>query len=80
MYNNLLGYIVSNYKTQKEFAKRLGISRTSLHSKLNGLTNFSQDDIMKCIEFLDLNPEEVIKIFLVKKFRKKEQYKLNKEG
>lgn len=57
-YRKLRGRIVEKYATSKVFAEKIGLSETSLSSKLNCKTGFSQEDIEKWADALDIKPEE----------------------
>lgn len=62
-YSILRGKIVEKYKTQKLFAKELGISERSLSLKLNNRIYFTQDEILKCIKLLDEPLEKIVPLF-----------------
>lgn len=57
-YNKLKGRIVEKYGTQANFADVLGISNNSISKKLNCKTGFSQSDINKWAELLDIPVSE----------------------
>lgn len=73
LYSKLKGKIKEKYGTQEAFAKRLGISRTSLSLKLNNLSEFSQREIMDSITLLGLNGAEVDEYFFTLEVQKTEQ-------
>ena len=58
-YNKLRGRIVEKYGTHEKFSKALGISKNSLSLKINGKTGFSQADIIKWCELLDIDVSEI---------------------
>lgn len=58
-YSKLKGRIIEKCGTQKAFAELLGINVSTLTSKLLGYTYFTQDEIMKSIEILEIVPSEV---------------------
>jgi hypothetical protein len=58
-YSKLRGRITEKCGTQQAFAKLLGIAECTLTSKLNGYTYFTQEEIYRIMEILDINPEEV---------------------
>ena len=58
-YAKLKGRITEKCGTQKEFAKRLGISETALTTKLSGKAYFSQPQIEKSVGVLDIPLGEV---------------------
>ena len=62
-YSKLKGRIIEKCGTQKAFAELLGINVSTLTSKLLGYTYFTQDEIMKSIEILDIAPSEVFLYF-----------------
>lgn len=53
-YGQLLGRMKEKGFTQKELAKAVGISETSLNLKLNNKGNFRQDEIVRLSERLDI--------------------------
>lgn len=55
-YSKLKGRIIEKLGSQKVFAERLGISDATMTSKLTGKTYFSQDEIMKAIDVLAIEP------------------------
>ena len=57
-YDRLRGRIVEKYGSQEEFAKVIGISSNSMSKKMNGKTGFSQKDIIKWSELLDISKSE----------------------
>lgn len=65
-YSILRGKIVEKYKTQKLFAKELGISERSLSLKLNNRIYFTQDEILKCIKLLNEPLEKIVPLFFCK--------------
>ncbi len=62
-YNKLRGRIIEKYGTHERFSKALGISKNSLSLKINGKTGFSQADIVKWCELLDLDVDEIGEYF-----------------
>lgn len=57
-YSKLKGRIIELYGTQRNFAKKLGISQNSLSKKLTCKTEFSQKDIIKWSNLLGINKDE----------------------
>lgn len=57
-YKKLRGRIVERFGSQTNFAEKLGISATSLSKKMQCKTGFSQEDIEKWAELLDINRAE----------------------
>lgn len=62
-YNKLRGRIVEKYGTQAKFAQELGISSTAMSEKMTGKTTFSQRDIEKWRQLLDIDSEDIGKYF-----------------
>lgn len=62
-YNKLRGRIVEKYGTQGKFAEALGLSNNSLSNKLNCKIGFSQDDILKWAELLDISSSDFYEYF-----------------
>ena len=62
-YSKLKGRITEKCGTQRAFAGLLGITECTLTSKLNGYTYFTQSDIMRSIDLLDIDPGDVALYF-----------------
>lgn len=58
-YEKLRGRIREKMSSDTVFAKRLGISKTSLSLRLNNQIHFSQRDIYKSMRILQISPEEL---------------------
>lgn len=58
-YSKLLGKIKEVCKTQEEFAKMLNLSAASINYKLNNKKYFTQNEIFKAIEILDIKENEI---------------------
>ena len=58
-YNKLKGRIIERYGSQEAFSKAIGMSPTSLSLKMTGQTGFSQRDIQKWSDLLDIQTEEI---------------------
>lgn len=66
-YNKLKGLIKQYFSTQANFAKFLKVGTTTLNSRLNGETFFTQEEIDKCIKVFRLNTaEEIEETFFTK--------------
>ena len=59
LYSKLRGRITEKCGTQQALAKALGVAECTLTSKLNGYTYFSQEEIFRIMEILDIKPEEI---------------------
>lgn len=55
-YSKLKGRIIEKCGTQKNFAEQLGISEATMTSKLTGLTYFSQNEIIRAMNILSIEP------------------------
>lgn len=58
-YNKLRGRIVEKFGSQNAFAKHIGVSHITISNKLHGNIGFSQADIMKWAEALEIKLEEI---------------------
>lgn len=62
--NKLKAKIIEKGFTITSFAKKLGISKTTLSQKINNKIKFSQMDIRKISDSLELTVQEIKDIFL----------------
>ena len=62
-YRKLRSRIIERYGSQEEFAKAFGISKNSFSLKMNRKAGFSQEDIVKCCELLNIKLREIGKFF-----------------
>jgi transcriptional regulator with XRE-family HTH domain len=58
-YSKLRGKIREVFKTEASFAKKMGISTTSLSQKLNNKVEFTQAEIERAVELLNIPKEEI---------------------
>ncbi len=65
-YSKLRGKIKEKFKTESRFAKELGISTVSLSAKLNNKVEFSQGEMVKCCDLLEI-PKEYLPVFFYTK-------------
>lgn len=72
-YSSLTRRIKEKFNTQKNFSKKIGLSRTSLNLRLNNKREFSQEEILKSIKVLDLKEEDIPEYFFKLKVHKTEQ-------
>lgn len=72
-YSKLAGRIREKFGTQKAFAKKLGISEGSLSLKMTNYHYFSQAEIRKAVQLLDLDPGVVTEYFFTQKVKKSQQ-------
>lgn len=61
-YSKLKGKIKEKFITQGAFAKELGMSSVSLSAKLNNRVEFSQIEMDRCCELLEI-PKNFIPIY-----------------
>ena len=64
---NLRGRIIQKYGSQGAFAKRLGKSEQTVTAKLNGRSQFTQEDILNWCNALDIIAEDVGEYFFAEK-------------
>ena len=62
-YSKLKGRITEKCGTQKAFAELLGITEGTLTSKLLGYTYFTQDEIFRSLDILDIEHNKVTLYF-----------------
>lgn len=62
-YSKLDGRIVEKFKTRYKFASALTISERSLSLKMNGKVAWTQPEIYKSCELLDIKDNEIKKYF-----------------
>ena len=62
-YLMLKGRIVQKFGTQKDFAKKIGISEQSVSKKVMGKTQFTQDEILEWCDALSIQPEDITEYF-----------------
>lgn len=62
-YDRLRGRIIEKYGSQEKFAEAIGISSNSMSKKMNCKTGFSQKDMVKWSELLDIKKSEYSEYF-----------------
>ena len=72
-YSKLAGRIREKFGTQKAFAKKLGISEGSLSLKMTNYHYFSQAEIRRAVQLLELDPGVVTEYFFTQKVKKSQQ-------
>ena len=68
-YSKLKGRIKEKCGSQKSFAELLEISEASLTAKLNCDSYFSQGEIAKSCEILDILPDRIFLYFFRREFK-----------
>lgn len=58
-YSKLKGRIIEICGSQGVFAERMGVSEQTISSKLKGRYRFSQNDIEKAIQILNLTKDDI---------------------
>lgn len=66
-YSKLQGKIKEKFSNQENFARAIGISRTSLNLKLNGKSMFSHEEMAKSIDVLNIPKEDLPEYFFCTK-------------
>lgn len=69
-YSKLKGRIMEKFGTQGCFSRALGVSERTLSLKLNNKIFFSQDEIAKISELLNINSDEIQVYFFENRFNK----------
>ena len=72
-YDKLKGRIREVCKTQYNFAQKLGISSTSLSSKLNNNTEFTQSEMNLASIVLGINKQDIPEYFFTPQVQKTKQ-------
>ena len=62
-YQELCMKIRGKYLRIEDFATDLGISVTTLNSKLTGKTDWKREEMVKAAEMLDMTPDEILHYF-----------------
>lgn len=73
IYSKLQGRIREILGTQAAFAEAIGISTVSVSKKLNNGVEFSQREIMKAVEVLNIPKNEIPAYFFTTEVQKTEQ-------
>ena len=68
-YSKLRGKIKEVFGTQESFAEAMCISKATISYKLNGLVEWTQEEMEKAIEILAIPLEEIHIYFFSKKLR-----------
>lgn len=71
-YSELIRLIRFKFGTQDVFAKALGIGRVSLSQRLNNKLDFTQEEILKSAELLEIPKESIPYYFFTEKVQKHE--------
>lgn len=66
-YSKLLGRLKEKVDTQDKFAELLGMSTTTLSKKLNGKSEWTQAEINKACEILEIDPVDIPVYFFTPK-------------
>ena len=69
-YSKLKGKITEVLETQSNYAKAIGLSETSVTNKLNNDVYFTQKEIEKSVEILNIAAEDISTYFFTKKVEK----------
>lgn len=71
-YSKLRGKIREVYNTQANFAKAIGISRSSLNQRLNNILDFSQTEMERSADALGFAKDEIPAYFFAVEVQKSE--------
>ena len=66
-YSKLKGRIKEKCGNQNQFQEKMGLSHTSINKKLNNKVQFTQEDIEKAIEILELDKKDIPLYFFATK-------------
>ena len=70
-FKKLVGRMAELDYTQEKLALELNLSQTTLSRKLNGLSQFTYDEMVKLIEVLDIKDEQISEYFFSDIIRKR---------
>ena len=73
-YSRLDGRIRERFKTQGNFAKAVGMSRTSLNLKLRNHVDFTGPQILRTCDVLDIPRKEISAYFFTEKVQNGELF------
>lgn len=62
-YSSLLGKITEKFGTQYNFSIAMGLSERSISLKLNDKVSWKDDEIIKAISVLEIDPNDIPKYF-----------------
>ena len=62
-YSSLLGRITEKFGTQYNFSIAMGLSERSVSLKLNDKVSWKDDEILKAISILEIEPKDIAKYF-----------------
>ena len=65
-YNKLRGRIREVFGTQSKYSEALHVSYATLSAKLNNQTDFTQGEISKSVELLQINSADIPAYFFTK--------------
>lgn len=65
-YNKLRGRIVEKYRSQAEFARIIQQSEQTIAAKLAGRSSFTQDNIIRWCEALDIDQNDIGSYFFAR--------------
>lgn len=71
-YGPLEAKIKEKFYTKERFASALGIGRTALYAKLQGESQFKQNEIYSMVQLLGIKKSEITIYFFTPKVRKTE--------
>lgn len=69
--DNLNAEIARNKLSIPKLAKLINMDKKTLYTRMNGSTSFKQKEILSIANVLSLSPEQILSIFLLSKFPKR---------
>jgi transcriptional regulator with XRE-family HTH domain len=69
-YSKLRGRIKEIFDTQEKFADAMGISKTTISYKLNGMVEWTQEEIERAVDILNIPWSEIHAYFFTRKVEK----------
>lgn len=68
-YSKLRGRIREKYDTQSNFAQKMGISTVSVSCKLGNKAQWTQEEILKAAQLLEISNEEIPTYFFTERVK-----------
>lgn len=78
-YAKLRGRIREVCETQEKFSVLMGVSQATISAKINNKSEFTQPEILKAVEVLHLNWDEVSTYFFTPLVQKTKQIRMEEE-
>lgn len=71
-YRKLKGRIIEKYGSVRSYCRDFGVSGPAMSCKLNGKTEWTANDILKCCKLLEIDMSSIPEYFFTDEFAKTE--------